>query len=281
MAVRSRPSNRGQSTSTPAVFNAATPSSSRLTSSSVSSTISSGTRSSSSRSRTGHASAAARSAMVAWVRARLPSRAPHGCRSTAARGRRGGAGSARRGPAAPGVQRRRSAPPRRPRPAARSSPAAGRSRGSCRWCRDSRAWSRCSKVGWCSRRGASTAAADGADRGIASAMASSRPRTTASSSVPTCASIAIRSSSSASRPATRQLGGLPAGANFPAATSRMASSAAPESSPTGGVQVLAEPGLGQHRQRRPDRQADRASFIGELDDAVAGRFSRAGKSPDR
>ncbi len=70
--VRSRPRLRGHSTSTPRARSAATPSSSRLTSSSVSRVISSGTRSSSSRSSTGQASAAARSAMVAWVRARSP-----------------------------------------------------------------------------------------------------------------------------------------------------------------------------------------------------------------
>ncbi len=71
-AVRSRPRLRGHITSTPRSASAPTPCSSRLTSSSVSRVISSGTRSPSSRSRTGQASAAARSAMLAWVRARDP-----------------------------------------------------------------------------------------------------------------------------------------------------------------------------------------------------------------
>ncbi len=71
-AVRSRPRLRGQSTSTSWAASAATPSSSRLTSSSVSRVMASGMRSSSSRSSTGHASAARRSASTAWVRARSP-----------------------------------------------------------------------------------------------------------------------------------------------------------------------------------------------------------------
>ena len=57
---------------TPAAWSAGAPSSSRERISSVSRVISSGTRRSSSRSRTGHASAAARSAIDAWVRARSP-----------------------------------------------------------------------------------------------------------------------------------------------------------------------------------------------------------------
>ena len=70
--VRSRPRLRGHSTSMPRAASAPTPWASRLTSSSVSRVIWSGTRSSSSRSSTGHASAAARRAIEAWVRARSP-----------------------------------------------------------------------------------------------------------------------------------------------------------------------------------------------------------------
>ena len=76
VAVRSRPRLRGHRTSTPTRCSSVSPSSSRLSSSSPSSVIWSGTRSSSSRSSTGHASAAPRRAMAAWVRARSPKPCP-------------------------------------------------------------------------------------------------------------------------------------------------------------------------------------------------------------
>ena len=55
--------------------------------------------------------------------------------------------------------------------------------------------------------------------------------------------------------------------------------------PTLGWRSSRGAGLGQRRQRRPDRQAERAPLVGELDDAVAGRLCgpegrRAGDGDD-
>ncbi len=44
----------------------------------------------------------------------------------------------------------------------------------------------------------------------------------------------------------------------------------PRQQPDAGVQVVAAVRLGEHRQRGPDRQRDRAPFVGELDDPSRG-----------
>ena len=171
----------------------------------------------------------------------------------------------------------------------------GRSSVAAERCRASRAWSRSlnrrvTPVGaGPAGRGPRRARAPGAVRGIASATASSTCAdhalggrlVGAVASARARASSTIRRSSSASSGATRQWRPSPAGSNA-AATSRSPSSAAPASSPTDGWR---SPGvrLGQHRQRRPDRQHDRAPLVGELDarpGAVA-RQETAGPVPGR
>ena len=160
LAVRSRPRLRGHSTSTPIAFRSPTPSWSRLTSSSVSRVSWSGTRSSRRRSSTGQASAAARRARVAWVRARSPN--PW---STLVSTQRRDASQRWRGFCSSWTWRTR-----RTAPATNSSSSAstrseiatrwGRSSGTRERCRSMRAWSRLAK----SVAGAPARARDPGDR---------------------------------------------------------------------------------------------------------------------
>ena len=147
-----------------------------------------------------------------------------------------------------------------------------------RWCLASRAWSRCSKVGPLGparRRGGASA---GAWRGIASATASSRPRTISSSSCWERASIAIRSSSSSSRPAIRQLGDVAPAAST--AGRELAGGHEPHPQQRRPRRAARRSGAGPRGsgpcvstgQRRPDRERDRAAVVGELDDALARRL---------
>ncbi len=274
MAVRSRPRlPRPQHVDAGGPSARATPSSSRLTSSSVSSTISSGTRSSSSRSSTGHASAAARSAIVACVRARSPKPCSSGVPvHSSARSQRWS-----------GFCSSWACGTRRTAPATSSSSSAstrseivtscGRSRGSCRWCRASRAWSRCSNVGRRSRprrehrvrrrRRPRHRVGDGVQQRRGPRLLRRCRPAPASRSGPRRRRPARPPASSARLPRRRELPGRDETHRQQRGTGEQ---------PDAGVQVLAQPRLGQHRQRRADRKADCPAFVGELDDPVARRL---------
>ena len=212
-------------------------------------------------------------------------------RPTARPRRRRGAGPARRAPGAPAGRRPRPAPPRRPRPAARSAPAGAGRRSPPPAAGPAAAWSRARSPARAGRRRRRTSPAragpTGALRGMASATASSTWRTTCSAVGGVVgavgagpASIRTRSSSASSSGAIRQLGASTRRARTcrprPAAAP---SSAAPREQPDAGVDVVAGVRLGQHRQRRPDRQADGAPLVGELDHALARRVGRPEGGP--
>ena len=292
VAVRSRPRLRGHSTSTPRAAARRRRRRAGSTSSSVSRVIWSGTRSSSSRSSTGQASAAA---------AQRDAGVGAGPVAEAVARVRAGLGPQHRGVAE--VQRvllvvdlehqphraRRPAPPRRPRPAARSGTSWGRSSGVGG--AGVRAEPRAQPVarnGARRRRRRAGAAVGRADRGARAACASA----TASSTARTSASARRRRGRRRPRAGQQRdpvlvVGvepGHPPGGGCglgrlearPAATSRSPSSAAPASSRDARVQVVAGVRLGEHRQRGADRQRDRAPLVGELDDALARRVGRRG-----
>ncbi len=231
VVVRSRPRLRGQSTSIPRRRSAATPSSRRLTSSSVSRVIWSGTARARSRSSTGHASAAARKAIEAWMRARSPKPCSSGApvHSTAASTRCSGSCSSctwstsRTDPATsssssastrrlsdtswarvPAASGRRAASRRRPSAAAKAGPSGGTGADGA-------------------ARGSTSATASRSPRTVVRASASSRPAPLA---VPMI--VATAASSSAARSATAQCGppAPAAGRTLPAATSRRPSTVA-------------------------------------------------------
>ena len=263
---------------------AATPSSSRLTSSSPSRVIWSGTRSSSSRSSTGQASAAA-AQRDRGVGARPVAEAVLVlvARSTARRRRRGAAGSARRGPAAPAARRRRPAPPRRPRPAARCAPA-GAGRPAARRSARSRVAQPVLEVGprrtgrprsgrrRRSRHRVGDRVEHRADDVLGSVGVEPVVRPRRGQPQDPVLVVGLERPHPPARLAARRLE-LP-GRDQPQPEQRR-----PGQQPDAGVQVVAAVRLGQHRQRRPDRQRDRAPLVGELDDPVARRLRRHGTSP--
>ena len=128
----------------------------------------------------------------------------------------------------------------------------------------------------------------GAARGMASATASSMARTTSSAS--STAEPVVRPRRGQAQDAV-----LVVGRQRPHPPARLAAGRLdlarrdqpqpeqrrPGQQPDAGVQVVAAVRLGQHRQRGPDRQRDRAPFVGELDDPLARRLERRGTSPCR
>ena len=225
VAVRSRPRLRGHITSIPRAASAVTPSSSRLTSSSLSSTIWSGTRSSSSRSSTGQASAAARIAIPAWVRARSPKpwSTPSPVHSRAASQTRIGScsswawGTTRTEPAT-----------------SSSSSASIRSESRTSWAR-SRSSSRRAPGSWSrSRRSSRSWNGVREERAIRVGEGALRGRASTTAATTSCTSRTASASSPASRRAWSSSAAEGAGrhrpspgSNEPAATSRIPSSAAP------------------------------------------------------
>ena len=249
--VTSRSRYFGHMTGWPASVSAAAPPSRSERISSESRVISSGTRRSSSRSRTGQASAAERSAMAAWVRARSPkpwaASGPDSAHSSEASARWAGLSTAW------------TCSTRRTSPATSSSSSAStRNEMDTRCGRSSRPRARMRAIRCCSwslnasgLRGSDGGGATGVGprwrerpgvvRGIVSTTASSRPRTMPSavaSSKPSQAreraSSAMRRSSAASSPATCQCRPSGSGAKRPEATSWRPISAAPASSATEG-----------------------------------------------
>ncbi len=238
-------------TGCPASVSAAAPPSSSDRISSESSTISSGTRRSSSRSSTGQASAADRSAMAAWVRAR----SPKPCAASGPASAQSSEASAMWAALSTACTWSTS----RTAPATSSSSSAsirnemdtscGRSSRPRERIRAMRCWSWSLKssgvdgpggvrpAGVCARR----RDRPGVVRGIVSTTASSRPRTMPSAvaaSNPSCARerarSVIRCSSVGPRPATCQCRPSGSGAKRPEATSCRPISAAPASSATDG-----------------------------------------------
>ena len=273
--VRSRPRLRGHSTSTPARRSAATPSSSSDTSSSVSRVISSGTRSSSSRSRTGHAWAAARSAIAAWVRARSPkpwSSGPPVHNRAASHRWRGSSSSwtwstRRTEPASSSsssASTRSEMVTRAGRPAA--PPTAGRGLTSSA-SRRRRNASRCFASVGVPRGKASTTAATRSCKADSAASAGHPSYDASAASMRTRACSSGSSADGSQRPSP--------GSNRPAPTRRSASTPASASSATVGCGRPRAAGPGQHRERLADWQRDRGGAVGELHRGVARRVGGA------
>ncbi len=248
--VTSRSRYFGHITGCPASVSAAAPPSRSERISSLSRVISSGTRRSSSRSRTGQASAAERSAIAAWVRARSPkpcaASGPESAHSSDASATWAALSTACT------CSTRRTAPA-----TSSSSSASIRNEIDTRCGRSSRPRARIRAMRWRSSSlkssglrgsgapptGAGARCRDrpGEVRGMVSTTASSSPRTMPSavaSSKPSHAraraSSAMRRSSSASSPATCQCRPSASGANRPEATSCSPISAAPASMATDG-----------------------------------------------
>ena len=252
---------------------AATPSSSRLTSSSVSREISSGTARASSRSRTGHASAAARSAMVADAGAVAEAVLLPPSRSRARRHRRGGAGPARRGPGAPAAP---SPPPARPRqlhprlsatscgraPSESGAPGSVADGGRAPWRTPARL-----QPPWGRRRPRQhVGTASRSPRTVVVASASSRPAPVATPTI-----VATAASSSASRSATAQCGppGPEAGRTRPAATRRSPSTVASASRRALGDRSVRDVARASSWHGLADREGHRPAVVGDLDRPVA------------